>query len=93
MIQVMMNDLLQNMTKANIRALKTWLLLLMLTLGFGETWADDYKFIIINNKGNQAFNYTISTTTTQVHAKAKSVLATNFRFYTTEAAAQTGMPS
>ena len=59
-------------------------------------WGVDYKYIIINNKGNKAFNYTIrgdidysSINKEQlcVHPKAKSVLAENFRFYTTEAAA------
>lgn len=60
------------------------------------TRAINYKYVIINNKGNEAFNYTIqgdvnysSINKAQlcVHPKAKSVLATNFRFYTTEAAA------
>ena len=62
----------------------------------GPTRATDYKYVIINNKGNKAFNYTIRGDITYssinkeqlcVHPKAKSVLATNFRFYTTEAAA------
>lgn len=57
----------------------------------------DYKYIFINKKGNEAFNYIISTGTNYssidktkfcVHPKAKSVLATNFRFYTTKADAK-----
>ena len=72
------------------------LVLLMTVLGVGEMSGADYKYIFINNKGNEAFNYIISTGTTYtsidktkfcVHLKAKSVLATNFRFYTTKAAA------
>ena len=68
----------------------------MMVLGVSEMWAADYKYIIINNKGNEAFNYIISTGTTYasidntkfcIHPKAKSVLATNFRFYTTKDAA------
>ena len=63
----------------------------------GSTRATNYKYVIINNKGNKAFNYTIrgdinytSINKEQlcVHPKAKSVLATNFRFYTTEHAAK-----
>ena len=62
----------------------------------GPTRAVDYKYVIINNKGNKAFNYTIRGDITYssinkeqlcVHPKAKSVLAENFRFYTTEAKA------
>ena len=48
--------------------------------------AVDYKFVIINNKGKAAFNYTCSNITTlQVDLKAKSIFAENFRFYTSEA--------
>lgn len=55
-------------------------------------WAADYKYIIINNKGKKAFNFSTNNTSTgkttlAIHPKAKSVLATNFRFYTTEEAA------
>ena len=75
------------------------LVLMMMVVGVGEMWAAgyDYKYIFINNKGNEAFNYIINTGTTYssidktkfcVHLKAKSVLATNFRFYTTKADAQ-----
>lgn len=57
------------------------------------TRATNYKYVIINNKGNKAFNYSTDNstsygkTTLAIHPKAKSVLATNFRFYTTEAGA------
>ena len=55
--------------------------------GAAQVWAGNVKFIIVNNKGNKVFNYTIDTSTLQIHEKAKSVFATNFRFYTTEEAA------
>ena len=57
-------------------------LLLMMVLGVNSVWGVDYKYIIINNKGNKAFNYTIrgdieysSIDKEQlcVHPKAKSV--------------------
>lgn len=73
------------------------LMLLMMVVGVGQMSGADYKYIFINNKGNEAFNYIISTGTNYtsidktkfcVHPKAKSVLATNFRFYTTKADAQ-----
>ena len=73
------------------------LLVVMLVMGVGEMSSADYKYIIINNKGNEAFNYIISTETNYnsidktkfcVHLKARSVLATNFRFYTTKTDAQ-----
>ncbi len=69
------------------------LLVLMVAFGSNVSWADDYKYIFINNKGKQAFNFSTTyslnndKTKLYIHPKAKSVLATNFRFYTTEAAA------
>ena len=68
------------------------LLLLLMTAGASTAWGQNYKYIFVNNKGKKAFNYstnntTIDKTTLAIHPKAKSVLATNFRFYTTEAAA------
>lgn len=58
------------------------LLLILLMIGVGnEAWAD-VKFIIINNKGKAAFNYTINTSTLAVDPKAQSIYAENFRFYT-----------
>lgn len=68
-------------------------MVLMMTFGTTVSWGQtNYKYIFINNKGNKAFNYStdntsIGKTTLAIHPKAKSVLATNFRFYTTEAAA------
>ena len=50
----------------------------------GEAWAANVQFIIVNNKGKQAFNYTMNTTKLAVDAKAKSIYAENFRFYTSE---------
>lgn len=62
-------------------------MLMLLMAGAAQVWAGNVKFIIVNNKGNKVFNYTIDTSTLQIHEKAKSVFATNFRFYTTEEAA------
>ncbi len=58
-----------------------------LVLFFCAVWnvaqAADVQFIIVNNKGKQAFNYTLSTPSTYaVDAKARSIFAENFRFYT-----------
>ena len=60
------------------------LLVVMLVMGVGEMWGDDYKYIFINNKGKQAFNFSTTyssndKTKLYIHPKAKSVLATNFR--------------
>jgi hypothetical protein len=62
----------------------------MMVVGVGEMSGADYKYIFINNKGKKAFNFSTNNTTTgkttlAIHPRAKSVLATNFRFYTTEA--------
>lgn len=58
-----------------------------LVLFFCAVWnvaqAADVQFIIVNNKGKQAFNYKLSNPSTYaVDAKARSIFAENFRFYT-----------
>lgn len=60
------------------------MLLTVLGTMMSEAWAADVQFIIVNNKGKLAFNYTMNTTKLAVDAKAKSIYAENFRFYTSE---------
>ena len=69
-------------------------LLLTITVGSmtNMAWAADIKYHIINNQGKECFVYvikdgftysSIDKTTLCVHPHARSIFATNFRFYTT----------
>lgn len=66
----------------------------VLLLGMASCIADtvcaaSVKYIIINNKGKQAFNYTLNSSTLGVDPKAESIYAENFRFYSSQEDAQT----
>ena len=77
------------MNKTNYKAL---ILLLFLLVGGAASgaWAADIKYHIINNQGKECFRYvikgdynysSIDKTKLCVHPWARSVVATNFRFY------------
>ena len=70
----------------------TILILLLLSCLFSKALAADIKYYIINNQGQVCFQYvikdnltytSIDKTTLCVHPHARSIFATNFRFYTT----------
>ncbi|MBQ9362438.1 MAG: hypothetical protein IJT97_03345, partial [Bacteroidaceae bacterium] len=83
------------LTKSNLRRLwfRTAMLFVLFLAGSvgDKVWGADYKYIIINNKGQECFNYTIYGNTSYntidktklcVHPRAKSIFASDFRFYT-----------
>ena len=80
-----MNDIM-----LNIKKFTTILLLYLLSSLINVMWGADIQYIIINNDGKNCFQYvikgdynysSIDKTKLCVHPWARSVVATNFRFY------------
>ena len=73
----------------NAMLAKAMLLVLLFLEGgmASEAWATlatPARYYIVNNKGSVVFNFNNNTDNLYVHAKARSPLAKNFRFYTTK---------
>lgn len=74
----------------NVFAGRLLMLLMLLGLVFGKAWGADIRYHIINNDGKECFRYvikgdykysSIDKTKLCVHPWARSVVATDFRFY------------